>query len=58
MLVGDKEKVNLILNVVNDVRRYDFFRMSQDLGIVYGKNDIPFTDMILFSWIKGSKRNG
>lgn len=47
-----EEKADRIISVAKDVSRYLIFKRSQDLGIVYGKKDLKFTDFMLFSLIK------
>lgn len=53
-ITGSKEITEDVLSIVEDVKRYSFFKQSQDLGIVYGPKDLTFTDMLLFSWIRGT----
>jgi len=51
-LDGDETKANLIIEVVRDVFEYSYFTSSKDLGINYGPNDLSFSKMMLYSWIK------
>jgi hypothetical protein len=37
---------------VKDVYRYSYFKRAREIGIVYSKSDLTFTDMMLFSFIK------
>lgn len=47
-----------IYQVTKDVARYSYFKMSVDLGVRFGPEDLSFTDMLLFSWIANRKKNG
>jgi len=40
------------MQVVRDVFEYSYFASSKDLGINYGPNDLSFSKMMLYSWIK------
>lgn len=57
-LTGDHELSKNIYELSKDVIRYSYFKLSVDLGVRYGPEDLNFTDMILFSWIANRKKNG
>ena len=57
-LTGDHELSKNIYELSKDVTRYSYFKLSVDLGVRYGPEDLNFTDMILFSWIANRKKNG
>lgn len=52
LLDGDKFKAKRIIEVTKDVLRFTYHRDALGIGIVFGPNDIPFSDILLFSWIK------
>lgn len=58
LLDGDAEKAKATFKVKDDVHRYDFFKRSLDLGITYSKEDLSFSEMMIFSWIKEGLLNG
>lgn len=51
---GDEEKAKGIAKVKEDVNKYLFFKRAIDLGITFTKNDLSFTEILLFSLIKDS----
>lgn len=57
-ITGDHELSKNIYELSKDITRYSYFKLSVDLGVRYGPEDLNFTDMILFSWIANRKKNG
>jgi hypothetical protein len=57
-ITNDSELSKNIYELSKDVTRYSYFKLSVDLGVRYGPDDLSFTDMILFSWIANRKKNG
>jgi hypothetical protein len=57
-ITGNDSLASDIYQVTKDVARYSYFKMSVDLGVRFGPEDLSFTDMLLFSWIANRKKNG
>jgi hypothetical protein len=55
-IVRDEELAKRIFDLTKDVSRYAFYKMSIDLGVKYGPDDLSFSDMLLFSWIANRKK--
>jgi hypothetical protein len=51
-LVQDKSLARDIMEVSKEVNRFIFYNNSLDIGIKYTPQDLKFTDMLLYSWIK------
>lgn len=56
-LTNDMEISKKVMIVADDVRRYHWFNQAKALGVVYSPRDLPFTDLVLFSWIRGISNN-
>lgn len=48
---GKEEKVKLIHEVMEDVRRYSFYERTLKLGVRYTRKDLTFVKGMLFSFI-------
>lgn len=57
-VTGNESLANDIYQITKDVARYSYFKMSVDLGVRFGPEDLSFTDMLLFSWIANRKKDG
>lgn len=55
-ITGDESLSKEIHDLTKDVNRYSYFKIATDLGIVFGPQDLSFTDMLLFSWIANRKK--
>ncbi len=51
-LTRDKELTSGIFEAMKDVTRFTFFHNSIELGIKFSPQDMKFSDMMLYSWIK------
>lgn len=59
-LMTDEEslgKVDLIMELIDDIARFGIFDSSVEMGIKYGPQDLEFTEFLLFKWIKEKRRN-
>lgn len=49
------EKAKAIIGIVQDIKRYAFFKSAQSLGIVFGPSDLNFPDFLLYRAIEEQK---
>jgi len=57
-LTGDKQLASDIIETTKVIAKYGFYFSSIDIGIKYGPQDLSFSEMMLYSWIKDGLNNG
>jgi hypothetical protein len=57
-LTGDSDLSEKIVEVSKLINKYCYFFNSVDLGVKYTPQDLSFSEMMLYSWIKDGLSNG